>query len=225
MILKITNPKVVFDLNLRRRVTIIRGESASGKTWMSEIIRVHDDVSFVECERKVIVAPVVVAGRESETLPQYSGCILLIDESNGYALTKRYADAVMENDIWVVISAREVISYPYSADEVYSLKTLGKIKRLVPFYTEKVNQHKYVDSILTEDEDGGKTFFTRMGYDAVSAKGKDNLVANLKEHMCVVFDKAAIGNVYDTLYSGAVNGTLDLVQPESFEWVLLHSES
>lgn len=33
MRVKITNPKVVFDLQLNRRVTIIRGESASGKSW------------------------------------------------------------------------------------------------------------------------------------------------------------------------------------------------
>lgn len=225
MQLKITNPKVIFDLQLNRRVTIIRGNSASGKTWMREIVRALDTVSFVDCERKVLVAPTVMEGRELETLSQYSGALFLIDEDTKYALTRRYAEAVMENDIWVVITAREVVNYPYSADEVYELRTSGKVKRLSKFYTEPVNKHRYRDKILTEGSGGGKTFFTRLGYKAKSAGGKDNISNCLEDNMLVVFDKAAIGYIYDRLYAGAtVLGTLDLVEPESFEWVLLHSE-
>lgn len=225
MQLKITNPKVIFDLQLNRRVTVIRGESASGKTWMHEIVRTLDTVSFVDCERKVMVAPQVADGKEKETLSLYAGYLFLIDEDTRYALDKRYADAVMENDIWVVITAREVINYPYSADEVYVLKTSGKIKRLSKYYTEPVNKNRYRNKILTEDSGGGKTFFTRLGYETKSAGGKDNIRNHLEDGMLVVFDKAAIGYVYDRLYTGAaVLGTLDLVEPESFEWVLLHSE-
>lgn len=60
MRVNIANPKVVFDLQLNRRVTVIRGESASGKSWVNEIIRIMDDTSLIECERNVLVAPTVI---------------------------------------------------------------------------------------------------------------------------------------------------------------------
>lgn len=224
MRVKITNPKVVFDLQLNRRVTIIRGESASGKSWVNEIIRIMDDTSLIECERNVLVAPTVINGRERETLNAYNNSLLFIDESNIQALSKVYADAVMDLDIWVVISARTVKSYPYSADEVYSLRTSGKIKTLTKYYTHETNNRRYANNILTEDSGSGYDLLKKQGLNVHSAGGKDNIKNKLADCMTVVFDKAAIGYRYDMLYKGAVKGVLDLIEPESFEWVLLHSD-
>lgn len=189
MRVKITNPKVVFDIQLNRRVTVIRGESASGKSWVNEIIRIMDDTSLIECERNVLVAPTVINGRERETLNAYNNSLLFIDESNIQALSKVYADAVMDLDIWVVISARTVKSYPYSADEVYSLRTSGKIKTLTKYYTHETNNRRYANNILTEDSGSGYDLLKKQGLNVHSAGGKDNIKNKLADCMTVVFDK------------------------------------
>ena len=231
-----------YEFELRRNLTIIRGDSATGKTTLVDMIRTHmnDGESgpvTLNCDKGCYV---VEGNLWKGQLDNIQDSIVFIDEGNEFVRTKDFARAIQQTDNYYVIVTREGLpALPYSVEEVYGIRTSGKYGSLKQSYhsfyriypdstTEKIKPEK----ILTEDSNSGYQFFdavcTEHQMQCDTANGKSNVFSYLKVHkdekILVIADGAAFGPEMDrVLQLVQTRKNLALYLPESFEWLILSS--
>ena len=231
-----------YEFELRRNLTIIRGDSATGKTTLVDMIRTHmnDGESgpvTLNCDKGCYV---VEGNLWKGQLDNIQDSIVFIDEGNEFVKTKDFARAIQQTDNYYVIVTREGLpALPYSVEEVYGIRTSGKYGTLKRSYhsfyriypdstTEKIKPEK----ILTEDSNSGYQFFdavcTEHQMQCDTANGKSNVFSYLKVHkdekILVIADGAAFGPEMDrVLQLVQTRKNLALYLPESFEWLVLSS--
>ena len=231
-----------YEFELRRNLTIIRGDSATGKTTLVDMIRTHmnDGESgpvTLNCDKGCYV---VEGNLWKGQLNNIQDSIVFIDEGNEFVKTKDFARAIQQTDNYYVIVTREGLpALPYSVEEVYGIRTSGKYGSLKQSYhsfyriypdstTEKIKPEK----ILTEDSNSGYQFFdavcTEHQMQCDTANGKSNVFYYLKVHkdekILVIADGAAFGPEMDrVLQLVQTRKNLALYLPESFEWLILSS--
>ena len=231
-----------YEFELRRNLTIIRGDSATGKTTLVDMIRTHmnDGESgpvTLNCDKSCYV---VEGNLWKGQLDNIQDSIVFIDEGNEFVKTKDFARAIQQTDNYYVIVTREGLpALPYSVEEVYGIRTSGKYGTLKRSYhsfyriypdstTEKIKPEK----ILTEDSNSGYQFFDAVCAEhqmqCDTANGKSNVFSYLKVHkdekILVIADGAAFGPEMDrVLQLVQTRKNLALYLPESFEWLILSS--
>lgn len=231
-----------YEFELRRNLTIIRGDSATGKTTLVDMIRTHmnDGESgpvTLNCDK---VCYVVEGNLWKGQLDNIQDGIVFIDEGNEFVKTKDFARAIQQTDNYYVIVTREGLpALPYSVEEVYGIRTSGKYGTLKQSYhsfyriypdstTEKIKPEK----ILTEDSNSGYQFFDAVCAEhqmqCDTANGKSKVFSYLKSHrnekILVIADGAAFGPEMDrVLQLVQTRENLALYLPESFEWLVLSS--
>lgn len=231
-----------YEFELRRNLTIIRGDSATGKTTLVDMIRTHmnDGESgpvTLNCDKSCYV---VEGNLWKGQLDNIQDSIVFIDEGNEFVKTKDFARAIQQTDNYYVIVTREGLpALPYSVEEVYGIRTSGKYGTLKRSYhsfyriypdstTEKIKPEK----ILTEDSNSGYQFFdavcTEHQMQCDTANGKSNVFSYLKVHkdekILVIADGAAFGPEMDrVLQLVQTRKNLALYLPESSEWLILSS--
>lgn len=122
----VANNRVKFKLNIRRNLTILQGNSATGKTTLLELIDQFDQLGPDSGVSVVCDAPChVLSGRNwKRDLKEISSSIVFIDEDSAFMRSHEFAHAARESDNYYVLVARESLpQLPYSVDEIYGLKT------------------------------------------------------------------------------------------------------
>ena len=241
--IEVSNSTVKYEFDIKRNITVIKGNSATGKTTLVEMISEYYDsgensgVSVV-CDKECRV----ISGREWKVLlGTISDSIVFIDEDNEFLPTVEFADAAKNSDNYYVIVTREgLANLPYSVDEIYGIRSSGKYAGLKQVYHELYHIYSYdsgqldlfPEVVIVEDSNSGYDFFEEIsknkGYTVISAKGKSNffkvIMENRDKRMLVIADGAAFGSEMDRvmkLVSGDSHVALFL--PESFEWLILSS--
>lgn len=240
--ISIQNNKVKYEFVIRRNITIIQGDSATGKTTLVDMIREYqlngqDSGISLSCKRKCVV----LEGNDWEqNLSLYNDCIIFIDEGNKFISSKNFSSCAKKSTNYYVIVTREGLeNLPYSVDEIYGIHTSGKYADLKQIYHEffriydnKPDEELKIDKIITEDSNSGFEFFKAVAdenIECISAEGKSNIFSlakslNPEGNILIVADGAAFGsqmNLLSTLVKQRKN--LVLFLPESFEWLLLSS--
>ena len=135
----VSNVKVRYEFTIRRNITVVKGDSATGKTTLVEMIREHYEAGVssgidLKCEKTCRV----LAGRDwNVLLGAMHDSIIFIDEDNEFLPTDDFARAVRESDNYYVIVSRESLpSLPYSVEEIYGIRTSGKYGTLKQSYHE-----------------------------------------------------------------------------------------
>ena len=126
----VSTKKLKYELNLRRNITIIQGDSATGKTTLIQII--NDYLSSrtgpgtdVICKKKCAV---LSGDLESILirLERLSDTIVFANEQEHFLYPKRFAAAVLKSDCYFVFITRDDLhTLPYSVNEIYCLKNSG----------------------------------------------------------------------------------------------------
>lgn len=239
----VQNKRVRYDFEIKRNITIIRGDSATGKTTLIDMIREHFEngsASGVEltCDKECTV----VDGRTwAGQLSMMKECIVFIDEGNDFVMSDDFAAVIQNTDNYYVIVTREGIpSLPYSVDEIYGIRNSGKYGTLKQTYNEFYHLYQTADfhypikpkKVITEDSNSGFQFFRNIcakgGRKCISTQGKSNIFAeivnHLNEQILVIADGAAFGSEMEKLVR-LINGysNIALYLPESFEWIILKS--
>lgn len=239
----VANEMVKYDFDIRRNITIIKGDSATGKTTLVEMIRefYEDGESSgvqLNCEKEC--RP--LAGRDWKILLQAAkDCIVFIDENNDFLPTQDFAEAVQNSDNYYVIVTREGLpNLPYSVDEIYGIRISGKYAGLKQTYNEfyhiygdySLKEDVDPDKVIVEDSNAGFEFFQNQSvgkqYSVISAGGKSNVFQKMNEiqgrSILVIADGAAFGPEMDRVMKMAYrNGNITVYLPESFEWLILAS--
>lgn len=234
-----------FEFTVRRNITIVRGDSGTGKTTLYDMVadytRLGDNSGVtVQCERPC-VALTDIDWRNQ--LAGIAGSIVFIDEGMEDLPTEDFARAVRDSDNYYVIFTRsELPCLPYSVNEIYRIKTSGKFHSLVPIYKE-LEGHRYslsrakanqdFDVLLTEDSKSGLQFFEarfdgeKLHCESAQSNTKilDWLCSHDDDPVFVIADGAAFGPYADRVlkYQKEHPHEVTVCLPESFEWLLLSS--
>lgn len=239
----IQNKRIRYDFEVRRNITVIQGDSATGKTVLVEMVREFDEIGNdsgieLKCEKKCTI----LSGRTWEAqLSAMKDSIVFIDEGNSFVTSRKFAECIQNTDNYYVIVSREGLpTLPYSVDEIYGIRNSGKYGSLKKTYNEfyrLYGEQEYITAIfpkqvITEDSNSGFQFFYHVckeaGKDCISAHGKSNLFSVAlrckEQEALIIADGAAFGSEMGKIMKLLkLNHNLHLYLPESFEWLILKS--
>lgn len=238
----VKNNRLHYEFEIKRNITIIQGDSATGKTTLINMLRQAENlgessgidvISDVPCK-------ILEGSNWKIILENSAGNIFFTDEESSFVNTEEFASMIRESDNYFVLITREnLYNLPYSVDEIYGLHESGKYND-----TRKVYQQMYhiysieekfpiePEKIIVEDSNSGYEFFKNISAEkniaCLSAGGKSNIFSLLKkqssEEICVIADGAAIGSEMNRLYKETLKKkNIHLYLPESFEWLILSS--
>ena len=244
----IESPRLKYEFEIKRNLTIIKGDSATGKTTLIDLIRDYHnegDISPIKIESDVsceVFSNYTDRWRQSLELIQES--IVFIDEGNTFIRTKEFAEVVKGSSNYYVLITRDALpALPYSIREVYGIRTTGKYhfpeQVYHEFYPLYDSENIYDGSgnpgdpyVITEDSQSGFQFFraaSRQAGRCISAEGNSNIYHCLRKmprdaYVAVIADGAAFGaHIDNVLQYARFTGRVVLYLPESFEWIILRS--
>lgn len=238
----VQNNRLRYEFTISRNITIIRGDSATGKTTLLDLLNAYDrdgDSSgvLVKCD----VPCVVIGGqRWEENLQFIHNSIVFIDECNRFIKSEDFAVRVKESDNYFVIVTRDDLpNLPYSVKEIYGIRESGKYAGLKQVYNEFYCLYGEVADaelaqeslVIAEDSNAGFEFFSGLcdeKVECISANGKSNVFKALQEHreerVLVIADGAAFGcEMEKVMQLIKIGRRIVLYLPESFEWLILNA--
>lgn len=240
----VQNERVKYEFHIRRNITVIKGDSATGKTVLVDMIREYmrqSEDSGIElfCQKNCAV----IDGNDWENqLSRLHDSVVFVDEGNRFVASVDFAKYIQNTDNYYVLVTREALpSLPYSVEEIYGIRSGGKYGGLRQIYHEMyriysdggiVNEVE-PEIVITEDSNSGFQFFRNVcsskNISCISATGKSNIYDELAkykdERVIVIADGAAFGSEMDKI-SRMIGHRRNIVLylPESFEWLLLISD-
>ena len=243
----IQNKRIRFAFSIKRNITIIRGDSATGKTTLFSMIEEYGNLGKdsgvqIQCDK----ACVALSGKYwQETLENIHDSIVFVDEDSRFLKTKDFAKRIRNsNNYYVLITRENLPALPYSVEEIYGIHCSGRYmdtrqvyNLFYKIYSETNPGKLLVKSLVTEDSQAGFTFFSQVamtrGICCESADGKSNILGILQKRLLnkeqketlVIADGAAFGpemaHISQLLRE---NVNIKLYLPESFEWLLLYAD-
>ena len=239
----VSNEAVKYEFTIRRNITIVRGDSATGKTTLVEMIREYYEAGESSGIRLQCECPCrVISGRDWKILLQATkSSVVFIDEDNNFILSNEFAEMARNSDNYYVLVTREGLpNLPYSVEEIYGIRSSGKYAGLRQVYHEFYRIYGHFDTgkefipdlVIVEDSNAGYDFFRAMSqaksYTVISAKGKSNISRLLyeadAERVLIISDGAAFGPEIDrVLKIAGRKKDVAVFLPESFEWLVLTS--
>lgn len=237
----IKNNRINFKFQLERNVTIISGDSGTGKTKLFNMVRSYelygkrDSGITLNCKKNCVT----LADKEDwfGKLERTSDSVVFIDEASSFLRSYEFARAISETDNYYVIITRESLpQIPYSIDSIKEIIKNGSEPKFKKIYSNISIKDIYKYSfnvIITEDSEAGYQLFEIVA-DRVEAKcttsgGKTKILDLLKKQegkkILVVADAAALGSEIHELvkYKELHEGYVEFFLPESFEWLILKS--
>lgn len=246
--IKVRNRRIQFEIELERNITIIRGDSATGKTTLIGMLRDYEALGessgvTITCDKP---CRVLTSVDWQERLSAIQDSIVFVDEGNTFVCSRDFAEAIDgTSNYYVLITRESLYQLPYSVDAVLELRkttvrSSGNTKctynKAYPYYksVSKITEHlSSFDRIITEDANSGHQMFehiaSRYGTMCVAAEGKSNIFRILAERdydrILVIADGAAFGAEMEKVYQfqNQHPGHVTLYLPECFEWLILKS--
>lgn len=230
-----------FNIELQRRVSFIKGDSATGKTSMYNLLdrklRHKDDEVLLKSNIDIVLLDF------SNLSEKHNHVLYIVDDLD--ILPNHDFEALMDNmiedDLWFLIMSREEVDYKLKASIIfssnceYSLGVVDGIYTLTPLYTySSINIIEY-DCVLVEDSKGGFEFFSKLysNCEVRSACGKNNVITCMNtaiedgfENILVIFDTANFGSCFSEFYNIATKSeaNIEFISAyECFEELLLQT--
>lgn len=241
----VESPRLKYEFDIKRNITIIQGDSATGKTTLVDLIRdyaIRGKASPIRIESDVPCE--VFNGTDRDwriTLQTKAHSIIFIDEGYTFISTKEFAETVRETDnYYVLITRRSLPCLPYSIFEIYGIRTSGKYHfpeqvyhEFYPIYGDTLFTDSGGESIVVaEDSKSGFLFLRACCENAdscISAEGNSNVYKIVRQisknkKLIVVADGAAFGAfIANILTYAQYRKNILIYLPESFEWIILKS--
>jgi len=240
----VQSKRVKYDFEIKRNLTVIRGDSATGKTTLVNMIRDYynngDETNIeVRCDKVCVV----LEGKDwQQKLRRIHDSIVFIDEGNGFIRSRDFAADVQKTDNYYVLITRwDLRQLPYSINEIYEFRDSGKYKGTKPVYNELFQMYRSYETtgeetapirVVTEDSNAGFQFFENIcrkkGIECITAGGKSNMCKYVtkdeKRTVLMIADGAAFGpEMNEVMKQMKYGGNYALYLPESFEWLVLKS--
>ena len=234
--------RLKYEFDIKRNITIVLGDSATGKTTMMGLLREYGlrrESSGVTLNSDVPCE--VYAGTEEQwkiILQSYNQSIVFFDEGYHFIFTKEFASFISGTDNYYVFITRKPIKcIPYSINEIYGIRTTGKYHfpeqiyhEFYPIYTDKSAWDEFdSDSpvLLVEDDCSGYQFFSKTWKgECISVGGNAGFakMIQMTKPNAIIADGAAFGAyIQDVMIYREHFPDMMVYLPESFEWMILKS--
>ena len=241
--LTLYNNKVHYKMTITRNITVLRGDSASGKSEFIRLLTLYNSNPSssgitLNCEK---VCSVLNEENWKLFTETYTDRIFFIDEGNSFLRKKEFADAVKGADNYFVIVSRENLSQlPYSIEEIYGLREgrdSGKYhvakrvyNEMYRIYGNAPKEMGFPMLVITEDSNSGHDYFDILFPGrCISANGKGNIKRMLSQHsdqpVLAIVDGAAFGPQMQECMElvATSSNNVSVFAPESFEFLILQS--
>ena len=244
ILIKVTDSRVRYSFELVRNITVVQGNSGTGKTTLFEMIAAYARLKDRSGVQVVCEHPCTALFDEpnwQDQLKKINGSIVFIDEDAEYIGSHDFASAIRHTDNYYVIFSREPMhELPYSVDEIYEIRTSGKYHSFHKLYRPqkgrifaKASECRKSDVVLTEDAASGHQFYQNY-YEGSSvqcetAQSNSGIFGWLKAHhdqkVFIIADGAAFGSEMDRVMKlqHQYPDKITVCLPESFEWLILQS--
>lgn len=243
----VESKKVKYDFVIKRNITILTGDSASGKTVLIDLIRDYrrygaDSGVLLSCDCECRTIDDEDWERQ---IGEISKSIIFFDEGNRFLTSKRFAELVQQSDNYFVLATREKLPMlPYSVNEIYGFRKSGKFHETKQKYNEiyhlygEISEKSVIEPqlVITEGSNSGYEFFSELSkqrrINCIPSNGKSNIIKCLQENektdgtRLVIVDGAAFGSEMRDVseYLNTLENVV-LYAPESFEWILLSTNT
>ena len=244
---KAKSKKVLFEFSIRRNITVIKGDSATGKTTLLHILYEHLRIGkqsgySVSTNASYYVYIRDEVGRDwKDALYPLKKTVIFIEENNEFVFTEEFATFVKNSGNYFVLVTRAPLKMlPYSIHEIYEIITDGKRTDIKESYHEfkeiysnyPIIENNKIQNVVTEDSNSGYQFWMHAFKNSkvISSNGNGNLIRQVKESdsgdTLVIADGAAFGALIERCISSFQAQTerrISLWLPESFEYLILKS--
>lgn len=123
-----------YDFTINRNITLLRGNSATGKTTLVEMILDNNNDGLVEVVCDVPCIAIPNSKHWDILISQYNNSILFFDEDCDFVKTKQFASIVKNSsNYYVIINRNNLSTLPYSINEIYEIresKHYGNLKQI-----------------------------------------------------------------------------------------------
>lgn len=239
--IEVVTRKVDYQLTVERNITILRGNSATGKSTLYRAIKQFENDGRASGIKLTCDRPcVILEGKNWENdLKEIKQSIVFVDEGAKFINTEEFATAIKKSDnYYVLITRQDLCNLPYSIHEIYELDTnrIGNrmfCKQQQIYKSNNIAQNAIISKIVTEDSKTGYEFYNEYAkthnIQCEHADGKTNVSKkivnkNNSQTTLIIVDGAAYGSEMNNtmILINSIPGYI-LFTPESFEWLLLNS--
>lgn len=241
--IELYNATVHYFLTVQRNITVLQGDSASGKSELIRLLteynrgRASSGITLL-CDKECVV---LTSDDWEYRMKGMRDRIVFIDEGNPFVRSKAFARALIGSDNYFVIIYRDnLFELPYSINEIYGLRESSASKyrnaehvynEMYHLYTAYPNAEISVKKILTEDSGSGFQFYESIfPHKVFSAEGKGNVLSCIQslsasgEGVVAIVDGAAFGPEMSQLHEWLKwHPGNAIFAPESFEYLILAS--
>lgn len=109
--MEVFNRSLHYDLDLEKKITIVKGNSGTGKTQLIRLVSEYCQYGISSGVTVVSDLPCAVLTSEDWQirLQHKHGNVIFIDQNNAFLTTSEFSDIVNHSDNWFVIISRESI--------------------------------------------------------------------------------------------------------------------
>lgn len=164
MHVRVSTNRYVYEFDLERRVTVIRGDSGTGKTLLANLLVAEPETGVhVECERSFVLMNNNIRVNYSTWFKDYDNVVFILDEDSRWLRDRRFYDAALDSGAWLLVMDRSTLltTYECSVESVMRLKVSGKYRTLEKLYTHKSTTFPKDWPVFTEDTGSGYSFMQK----------------------------------------------------------------
>ena len=232
MFLYVKSSYVNYEIEFNRKVTIIRGDSGTGKSKIIESIkrlRKMASTSIYTTNGYKVVILKDYEDWEGE-ISNSKNTVFLIDGDCEFIKTKEFARSVHNSVNYFIIISREPISgLSYSYKEIYELRNSGKYNKTVSKYDLSKYDHlsEECQIVLVEDSGSGYEFFSyHLPINVLSMESKSKMTKAIKEILNLNNVKK-VGIIVDGAAFGSEMGNIRALEDDykdiEFSWFMPES--
>ena len=206
--------RLKYEFDIKRNITVILGDSATGKTTLVEMLSTYSRIPMKTGIRVESDVPCVVfsdfGSDWAAALRLIENSIVFIDEDYPFVFSQDFAELVSgSSNYFVIITRRPLYNLPYSINEVYGIRTSGKYHYPEQIYHEFYNIYQDVDiepldkkyTFYIEDSKSGFEFYRNAFGDSIcrSCEGNSQVAKKInsaeEDNIAVIADGAAFGTL------------------------------
>lgn len=239
--IRLYGKKISFDIKLERKITIIRGNSGTGKSTLANAVfrRINDKSGLTYQDKSTATLDILLGGTIRKNVNEIKSIdtdtIVVIDEDTVGIESNELASAINKSESYFVIITREILAgIPYSINSVMKMVTdKNNLHTLEPIYKPNRNAICKPQYIICEDSKSGYILFKMIDTNnnkVMTAYNKDKILDKAEQlfnethqKILIVADGAAFGQYVRRLAGLIKTNKLEAYLPDSFEFVLLHS--